>query len=344
MTLRLAKRDRGIALIIVMIMVAALAVIVTGFAYSMRVETKLARNTRFNPDMDWLGRSGVELARFLLSKRAPGEEQMDALHQIWASGPGRTGMDAMAELEPWEKLGKDCLFYKKRVKLGNGTFSIKITDWESKFNINSAPEPLLRYILEMHGGVDATDLDMYIDSLRDWMDPDDNPGLNGAESDVYLSESPPYYSKNGPLDDMIELEYVQGFRENRRLREEVFDKFFTAISTGFINVNTASAQVLELLPGMDPEIANEIVMFRAGLDGHIGTSDDMPYRNPNQINGPLERFGMDGSSFQQFLATESATFEVKVTAKIGNGLPREYISLLRRVSPQDIRILYFHSQ
>ena len=33
MTFRLAKRDRGIALIIVMIIVAALTVIVTGFAY-----------------------------------------------------------------------------------------------------------------------------------------------------------------------------------------------------------------------------------------------------------------------------------------------------------------------
>ncbi|RTZ68660.1 MAG: hypothetical protein DSZ35_04135, partial [Verrucomicrobia bacterium] len=182
-----------------MIIVAALTVIVTGFAYSMRVETKLARNTRFNPDMDWLGRSGVELARYLLSKRAPGEERMDALHQKWAGGPGRVGMDAMAELEPWEQLPMT------NVKLGNGTFSIKITDMERKLNINSAPEPLLRYILEMHGGVDATDVDVFIDSLRDWMDPDDNPGLNGAESDFYLSEYPPYYSKNGPLDHITEL-------------------------------------------------------------------------------------------------------------------------------------------
>ena len=137
-------------MIILMIMVPALAVIVTGFAYSMRVETKLARNTRFNPEMDWLGRSGVELARFLLSKRARGEEQMDALHQKWAGGPGRIGMDAMAELEPWEELPMT------NVKLGNGTFSIKITDMERKLNINSAPEPLLRYILEMHGGVDLS--------------------------------------------------------------------------------------------------------------------------------------------------------------------------------------------
>ena len=328
MTFRLAKRDRGIALIIVMIIVAALTVIVTGFAYSMRVETKLARNTRFNPDMDWLGRSGVELARYLLSKRAPGEEQMDALHQKWAGGPGRVGMDTMAELEPWEQLPMT------NVKLGNGTFSIKITDMERKLNINSAPEPLLRYILEMHGGVDATDVDVFIDSLRDWMDPDENPGLNGAESDFYLSEYPPYYSKNGPLDHITELKLVQGFKDQPSIYN-VFAKNFTAISGGLINVNTASAQVLGLLPGMDPIIAGDIVMYRAGPEG--------PYRSPNQIGAVLEPFGMDPGSIQQFLATESATFEVEITAKIGPQ-QRKYISLLRRLSPQDIRILYFHSE
>tara|TARA_Y100001934_G_C12335653_1_gene767440 strand:- start:1107 stop:2117 length:1011 start_codon:yes stop_codon:yes gene_type:complete len=336
MTLRLAKRDRGIALIIVMIIVAALTVIVTGFSYSMRVENKLAYNTRFNPDMDWLGRSGVELARYLLSKRAPGEERMDALHQKWAGGPGRTGMDAMAELEPWEQLPMT------NVKLGNGTFSIKITDMERKLNINSAPEPLLRYIIEMHGGVDVTDVDLFIDSLRDWIDPDDNPGLNGAESEDYLSEFPPYYSKNGPLDHITELKMVQGFKDEPGLYS-VFANHFTAISGGLINVNTASAPVLGLLPGMNPEIAGDIVMYRAGLDGAIGTPDDMPYRSPNQIGEVLAPFGMDPSAFQQYLATESATFEVEVTAKIGSNT-RKYISLLRRLSPQDIRILYFHSE
>ncbi|MBC8245000.1 MAG: type II secretion system minor pseudopilin GspK [Verrucomicrobia bacterium] len=336
MTLRLAKRDRGIALIIVMIIVAALAVIVTGFAFSMRVENKLAYNTRFNPDMDWLGRSGVELARYLLSKRAPGEEQMDALHQKWAGGPGRTGMDAMAEPEPWEQLPMT------DVKLGSGSFSIKITDMERKLNINSAPEPLIRYIIEMNGGVDVTDVDLFIDSLRDWIDPDDNPRLNGAESDDYLSEFPPYYSKNGPLDHITELKLVQGFKDEPGLYS-VFANHFTAISGGLINVNTASAPVLGLLPGMTPEIAGDIVMYRAGLDGAIGTPDDMPYRSPNQIGEVLAPFGMDPSAFQQFLATESATFEVEVTAKIGSDT-RKYISLLRRLSPQDIRILYFHSE
>ena len=144
------------------------------------------------------------------------------------------------------------------------------------------------------------------------------------------------------MDHITELKLVQGFKENPSIYN-VFAKNFTAISGGLINVNTASQQVLELLPGMDPFIAGEIVMYRAGPDGSIGTEDDMPYRNPNQIGAVLEPLGMDPGSIQQFLATESAPFEVEITAKIGPQ-QRKYISLLRRLSPQDIRILYFHSE
>ena len=89
MILRLAKRKGGIAMVIVLVVIAALVVIATGFAFSMGVETRLVRNTRFNPDLDWLGRSGVELARYILSKPVPNEERMDALHRRWAGGPGR---------------------------------------------------------------------------------------------------------------------------------------------------------------------------------------------------------------------------------------------------------------
>ena len=52
MILRLAKRKGGIAMVIVLVVIAALVVIATGFAFSMGVETRLVRNTRFNPDLD----------------------------------------------------------------------------------------------------------------------------------------------------------------------------------------------------------------------------------------------------------------------------------------------------
>ena len=59
--------QNGIALIIVMISVMVLTVLAAGFAYSMKVETKLARNANNEAELEWLGRSGVEYARWVLA-------------------------------------------------------------------------------------------------------------------------------------------------------------------------------------------------------------------------------------------------------------------------------------
>jgi type II secretory pathway component PulK len=47
-------------------------------------------------------------------------------------------------------------------------------------------------------------------SILDWLDPDDTPRENGAESDYYSSQTPPYQAKNGPLDSLEELLLVKG--------------------------------------------------------------------------------------------------------------------------------------
>ena len=59
------RKDRGIAIIIVMIVIVVLSVLAGGFAYTMKVETKLARNSSYESDMEFLGRSGVELGRYV---------------------------------------------------------------------------------------------------------------------------------------------------------------------------------------------------------------------------------------------------------------------------------------
>ena len=61
-------RPAGIALIIVMICITVLALLAAGFAYSMKVETKLAQNSGSDTEMTWLGLSGVELARYVLAQ------------------------------------------------------------------------------------------------------------------------------------------------------------------------------------------------------------------------------------------------------------------------------------
>ena len=59
--------EQGIALVIVMISIFVLAMLAGGFAYSMKVETKLASNGNSEEELQWLGRSGVEYARWVLA-------------------------------------------------------------------------------------------------------------------------------------------------------------------------------------------------------------------------------------------------------------------------------------
>jgi type II secretory pathway component PulK len=49
-----------------------------------------------------------------------------------------------------------------------------------------------------------------VDSIVDWMDADDDPNPNGAESSYYLSLPNPYQAKNGPLNSLDELLLVKG--------------------------------------------------------------------------------------------------------------------------------------
>src|SRR5436190_12395651 len=84
------RTDRGIAMIIVMMVIIVFSVLAGGFAYSMKVETKLARNTSWEADMEWLGRSGVELGKYSLATylMAGGQESAyTGTDQVWAGGP-----------------------------------------------------------------------------------------------------------------------------------------------------------------------------------------------------------------------------------------------------------------
>ena len=92
----------------------------------MKVETKLARNANSEAELEWLGRSGVEYARWVLANSLLNPMQpYDSLDQPWATGSGWLGPtnNPIAEVE-------------NPFTLGHGTVSWKITDLESKFNIN----------------------------------------------------------------------------------------------------------------------------------------------------------------------------------------------------------------
>ena len=115
-----------------MLVVLVLAALAGAFAYSMKVETTLARNSSFESEFEWLGRAGVELARYVIAEQAkiPGEGNYESLNQKWAGGPGGIG----GSNSPLASISLE------NNQLGAGMFSVKITDLERKYNINKSLE------------------------------------------------------------------------------------------------------------------------------------------------------------------------------------------------------------
>lgn len=355
------KRDRGIALILVLISVVVLAVLAAGFAYSMRVELKLARNANSERELEWLGRSGVELARYVLGQQLMiAGEPYDALNQRWAGGPGSIALSNSPLMD----------IRLEDVELGGGHISVKIVDCERKMNINLAPEPMLHQAMAMIG-LDAGGAQTVVASIMDWIDPDDLTRIGGAERDFYESRDPSYVPKNGPIDDLSEMLLIQGvtpdllwgaantnssfssFQAKRSgvagIRAREMPSFtvgladlFVPVSSGRININTASPVVLGMLPFMDENYVQEIIRLRAGEDGVEGTDDDTPWQNVGELGRYIPDPQMQ-QSFMQFCDVRSRVFEVTVDAEI-DSYRRRFVALLARDNPRSIHILTFSSR
>ena len=355
MKIKLQSHRRGIALIIVMIVIAILAVLAGNFAASMKVETMLARNASFDSEFEWLGRSGIEVARGVLSEV---KDPYIALNQKWAGGLGDTnGAFADADLHHFP-VGDTGRF-----------LDIEIEDQERYFNINVADEVILHQALTLIG-VDAAQQPTIVDSILDWRDPDDNPHMSGTESSDYKS-APflPHVAKNGPLDDMSELLLIRGIMEQPQIYSRAFaspgasmisrhsrlgaSKFeevayettmtdlFTTLSGRLININTASAKVLQLIPEIDENLANAIVSGpggRNGPDGAPNTPDDTPFRGVQELGRVMPANPQALAMLSRFFGVQSLVFKVNVKVELG-GMQRTYHAYLRRNSPRDIQML-----
>ena len=357
---RFNRSEHGIALIIVMISILVLTILAAGFAYSMKVETKLARNANSEAELEWLGRSGVEYARWVLANSLLDPmKQYDSLDQPWATGSGWLGPtnNPIAEV-------------RNPITLGSGTFNWKIIDLERKFNIN-APEPVLQQILPQAltlMGVAPGEATPIVNSILDWIDLDDQTHVEGAETEYYQNQRPPYMAKNGPIDDITELLLIKGIRDNPAIYYGIsstnyqpsyysqqrtrfgqapalptitvgLTDLFTPLSDGRVNINTCSAEVLQLIPGIDAMIAEAVIGGRSGEDDGSGMMG--PYRSVDQVrripNVPLPVVTL----LQQYCEVRSKTFQVQVDADVG-GYKRTFYAVLGRTSPRDVQILTFY--
>jgi len=349
---------RGIALIIVMIAILVLSVLAGGFAIFTKTETTLARNANNEAELEWLGRSGVEYCRWILAQEmnCPAEPY-DSLCQIWAGGSG----GACATNGPLVDV-------QREVQLGHGSFTWKMTDLESKWNINVAQEPVLNQAMSAMG-VDPSDSVPVVGAILDWIDPDDREHIEGAENDYYHGLNPPYDAKNGPIDDISELLMIRGITQEMywgpnatnhpaSAWQQKLNRYgpsaappsynaglvdiFAPFGIGKLNINTASAAALQIIPMVDAQRAEAIVSARSCDDDGTGLTGPFRSIDAGYLFNRVPNLGLEAARMvQQYCDIHSRTFEVHIEAKINN-YKREFVAVLGRNTPRDIQILTFY--
>ena len=133
---------------------------------------------------------------------------------------------------------------------------------------------ILRRYLELKG-IDINERDHMLDCLLDFVDPDDLPRLNGAESD------PDYQPKNAPLQRIDELKEVKGWE--KFTSQPNWDQDFTLYSSGPVDLAWASRDVLLSLPGVNEQIVDRFLSYRRGPDGVDGTEDDPQFQSLDEV-------------------------------------------------------------
>ncbi len=191
---------RGIALVMVLIIMTVLFGMAMLFAGMMSVETKLARNASFDDEFFWVAWAGVEAARNELGLDLQGPEaQTDSYFDYWAGGSGVPGPAGETNGPP--------PFPDHRIDTAPDRYATWTTvDLDRKFNINIAKDnpEILRQALTLVG-IDPSQHSTIIDSIQDWCDRDEDKHTSGAESDFYDSgqrpDYPAHFAKNGPIEE-----------------------------------------------------------------------------------------------------------------------------------------------
>ena len=159
------------------------SIVVSAFAFAMRTELDAARNFKEEAEASALAEAGMAWAVAML---------------INAGAKGGSHSAPVSAVSSGD------------VPLGRGRYRAIVTEEGGKIHLNRAPVEVLRRLLLQTGVRDPRLLDVILDSVQDWRDPDGAPRSNGAEEDYYQSLSHPYHPRNGDFELVEELLLVRG--------------------------------------------------------------------------------------------------------------------------------------
>ncbi len=298
-------KQRGVALIIALILVALATILATKLSFDSWIEQRRTTGVLAAEQSLHFATGAEALAADVLSQQS-GTSQV-TLDQPWAqpTQPLPLTPENDAEGEPI------------------GTLQGALEDMQGRFNLNSlirvvgaaggaagTPDPLalaqFERLLELVGLETK-----WAGIARDWIDADDQPGSpNGAEDSVYTSQTPPYRTANWPMTSTAELMNMPGFGADRYRK---IAPYVTAlpVTNSKINLCTAPGKVLQSLAvGSSGEFNNEQVLAASRKTGCF--PDILTFTNT--LGGAAEFAKMGGG---QVVSETSSYFGLTTRVSLG---------------------------
>ena len=228
---------------------------------------------------------------------------------------------------------------------GSLTIRYGLIDEESKININTAKRGVLERLFSMVLDMNAVESQELAAAIVDWRDADSflSIPLGSAEDAYYKGLSYPYEAKDADFESLDEALLVKG------MRSDIFEKikkYITVYGQARVNINTTSKIVLLAL-GLSEKVVNDIMLFRAGPDGVMGTKDDGVFDGEVSISQRLnQRYPLSEAEAAEltrvseyYLTTYSSAFMAQASAWLHN---RKYSGSVVSVINRQGKILYWH--
>jgi len=159
-------------------------------------------------------------------------------------------------------------------------FDVVINYEGARIPINYATDERLReaiYNLFIYWQLDAEAATIAADSLADWVDTDNSPRANGAESDYYQQLGIYDAPRNQGFVRVDEMLLVRGMEAVDRRKPDWRD-YFSIYGEGQIDLRTVFKDVLLAVTGASESDVARFITERDGADGIPGTEDDRRVR------------------------------------------------------------------
>ncbi len=239
------RNQEGMALLLVLVVVALLSAVVIEFSFSTLVDLRASETYRDRTKAYYIARGGVEAARTIL---AEDNNEYDHPGEFWGNP-------------------------LVNIPVGDGDVSISTQDLTGRMNINFVADnrgnPLSGYHRFVALCEEVLQLDQFeamalADSLIYWYNGDSS--VVTPDDEYYSNLHPPYMRRGAKLTTLDELKLVKGFSQERF---NLLQPFIRVVGDEQININTVSAEVLHAWQSSAAEGNVEIVFDRYDIDAIV---------------------------------------------------------------------------